>query len=55
MNETSDNVWVSLDLVPNLELQMRILSYGKSVRVIEPEDLSLQIQLLLEQSLKRYL
>ena len=54
LKETEKNVQVSLDLVPNLELQMRILSYGKNVRVLEPEDLALQIQTLLKESLAPY-
>jgi predicted DNA-binding transcriptional regulator YafY len=54
MEETKDKVVVSLDLTPNLELQMKILSYGRSVRVIKPEGLSLQIQLLLQESLQQY-
>ena len=54
IKETNSQVLVTLELVPNLELQMKVLSYGRSVRVVEPENLALQIQSLLAESLKQY-
>ena len=45
---------IKLDVLLNYELLMLILSYGKEVKVIQPEALQTEIRQLLEQTLQQY-
>ena len=55
LHESQRNKWtdkgflVTLKLIPNLELEQVILSYGEDVEVLSPESLRLTIQNRIEQ------
>ena len=44
----------SLELIPNYELESKLLAYGDTVEVLEPKELREKIQNRLENSLKLY-
>lgn len=49
-----DNGVVSLDLIPNKELEARIFSFGNQVEVLEPQWLREQIKEKIETLMKKY-
>ena len=52
--ETEDGLLVTLEVIPNYELERLILSYGSGVRVIEPKELKEKIELELKKTLSKY-
>ena len=61
IHETQKNKWIDentlelkIKVVLNYELERLILSYGESVKVIEPESLRLKIQQRLKEATHRY-
>jgi predicted DNA-binding transcriptional regulator YafY len=54
IKEESDKLIFSFKVVPFHELHSKILSYGSSVKVLEPESLRLKIKEMLNNTLKKY-
>lgn len=44
VSKSEAGVTVSIDVIPNFELEMVILSHGERVKVIEPADFRLKIE-----------
>ncbi|WP_165779325.1 helix-turn-helix transcriptional regulator [Brumimicrobium salinarum] len=51
---TDDGLLVTLELIPNYELERLILSYGSTVKVIEPKELKEKIELELKKAYSKY-
>lgn len=54
LEEKKNTMLFSLKVIPFHELSSKILSYGDSVKVIAPESLRLEIQSILNKTLKNY-
>jgi predicted DNA-binding transcriptional regulator YafY len=61
IHETQKHKWINentfevkIKVIPNYELERLILSYGESVKVLEPEDLIIKINLRLTQAVSNY-
>lgn len=54
IKEENDKMYFSLNVIPFHELHSKILSYGKSVQVIAPENLRKKIQNILLQTIEKY-
>ena len=54
IDESSEGSVISLELVPNFELEQLILSFGERVKVLEPESLKERIARRLKMALESY-
>jgi len=54
IKEENEKMTFKFKIIPFHELHAKILSYGKSVKVIEPESLKLKIKEMLQETLKNY-
>ena len=45
---------ITIEVIPNVELEQHILRYGENCKVLEPEELKLKIQERLNGALKKY-
>jgi len=54
VKKENDKLTFSFQLIPFHELHSKILSYGSSVKVLEPESLRLKIQEILHKTLENY-
>jgi predicted DNA-binding transcriptional regulator YafY len=54
ISSNNDSVDFSLDIRPTPDFIGELISYGESLKVLEPEDLRLKISRILKDSLKNY-
>lgn len=54
LEDTAEELRISLFIVPNFELMQLILKHGDSVKVLEPKFLADDIQAVLKRTLERY-
>ncbi len=54
LREDRNECVIELEVIPNFELQQRILMYGCSVKVLEPAWLAVEIRDILRQAVERY-
>lgn len=51
VSKSEEGVTISIDVIPNYELETLILSHGERVKVLEPEDFRLKIKQRLQEAL----
>ncbi|NLI79058.1 MAG: WYL domain-containing protein [Candidatus Riflebacteria bacterium] len=54
LREDKEECVIELEVIPNFELQQRILMYGFSVKVLEPAWLAVEIRDILREAAERY-
>ena len=54
IKETKEGVVIKLKVIPNFELQQKILMFGDSIKVLQPEWLSKEIKSVLVNTLNQY-